>query len=148
MNEMFFDCFDLTNLNLSSFNTSKVTNMEYMFMHCNNLRTIYVGEGWNTDAVKKSTQMFYDCPKLVGGQGTTYDTNHVDKTYAHIDGGPGYPGYFRDINTGIATDLHQVTSDKAQVQSDEWYTIDGQKLSGKPTKRGVYIYNGKKAVVK
>lgn len=28
-----------------------------------------------------------------------------------------------------------------------WYTINGQKLSGKPTKKGVYIINGKKAIV-
>ena len=44
----------------------------------------------------------------------------------------------------IATDLHQVTSDKSQVQSNEWYTIDGQKLNGMPAKKGVYIQNGKK----
>ena len=30
--------------------------------------------------------------------------------------------------------------------SDEWYTIDGQKLSGKPAKKGVYIRNGKAVV--
>jgi hypothetical protein len=29
-----------------------------------------------------------------------------------------------------------------------WYTLDGRKLSGKPTKKGVYINNGKKTVVK
>lgn len=29
-----------------------------------------------------------------------------------------------------------------------WYTIDGQKLDGKPTQKGVYIVNGKKQVVK
>ena len=148
MTEMFFDCGELTNLNLSSFNTSKVTNMEYMFMHCKNLRTIYVGDRWNTDAVKESTQMFYDCPKLVGGQGTTYDANHVDKTYARIDEGTSNPGYFRDINTRIATDIDKVQRDSVNGQRDEWYTLDGQKLNGKPTKRGVYIYNGKKAVVK
>jgi hypothetical protein len=29
-----------------------------------------------------------------------------------------------------------------------WYTLDGRKLSGKPTRKGVYIHNGKKKVVK
>ena len=33
-------------------------------------------------------------------------------------------------------------------QLNEWYTLDGRKLSGKPTKKGLYIYNGKKTVVK
>ena len=32
--------------------------------------------------------------------------------------------------------------------SDYWYTIDGCKLSGKPTQRGMYINNGKKILVK
>jgi hypothetical protein len=27
---------------------------------------------------------------------------------------------------------------------ETWYTIDGMKLDGKPTKKGVYIMNGKK----
>ena len=44
----------------------------------------------------------------------------------------------------IATGLNQVTSDKSQVQSNEWYTIDGRKLNGMPVKKGVYIQNGKK----
>ena len=30
----------------------------------------------------------------------------------------------------------------------EWYSLDGRKLQGKPTKRGVYLNNGKKVVVK
>ena len=29
----------------------------------------------------------------------------------------------------------------------EWYTLDGVKLSGKPTKKGLYIHGGKKVVV-
>ena len=33
-------------------------------------------------------------------------------------------------------------------QSDLWYTIDGRKLSGKPTKKGLYIHNGVKTVIK
>ena len=32
--------------------------------------------------------------------------------------------------------------------SDAWYTIDGRKLSGKPTQRGIYINNGKKTIIK
>ncbi|MCR5159172.1 MAG: hypothetical protein K6D37_08625 [Prevotella sp.] len=29
-----------------------------------------------------------------------------------------------------------------------WYTVEGYKLDGKPTRKGVYIYNGKKQIVK
>ncbi|MBR7012151.1 MAG: BspA family leucine-rich repeat surface protein, partial [Muribaculaceae bacterium] len=96
MGWMFYSCIKLTSLDLSSFNTSKVTNMGWMFDGCTNLRTIYVGDGWNTAAVTISQEMFSNCTSLVGGQGTTYDANHIDKTYAHIDGGPSNPGYFTE----------------------------------------------------
>ncbi len=87
-------CQSLTSLDLSSFNTSQVVSMSSMFDYCANLQTIYVGDGWNTAAVTISQDMFKDCTSLVGGQGTTYDASHIDKTYAHIDGGPSNPGYF------------------------------------------------------
>ena len=32
--------------------------------------------------------------------------------------------------------------------SDAWYTLDGRRLQGKPTKSGMYINNGKKIVIK
>lgn len=51
-------------------------------------------------------------------------------------------------DNGIATDIDQVTGEKSQVTNDDWYTIDGQKLSGKPAKKGIYIRNGRKTVVR
>ena len=47
-----------------------------------------------------------------------------------------------------------VESEKVTVNSEKfaaatvWYTLDGRKLSGKPTKKGLYIYNGKKVAIK
>ena len=32
--------------------------------------------------------------------------------------------------------------------SEAWYTLDGVRLSGKPTKKGLYINNGKKIVIR
>ena len=40
------------------------------------------------------------------------------------------------------------TIDKSQSTIDSYYTIDGVKLTGKPTKKGIYIVDGKKVVVK
>ena len=94
MNRMFFDCWKLPSLNLSGWNTRNVTNMDYMFCNCMNLNTIYVSPEWNTENVVNSFDMFDDCTSLVGGMGTTFDANHIDKEYARIDGGPECPGYF------------------------------------------------------
>ena len=78
-----------------------------MFYRCNNLKTIYVGDGWNTAAVTNSTDMFFGCGCLVGGQGTTYsESNPKDKTYAHIDGGPSNPGYFTAKNASLRGDVN------------------------------------------
>ena len=102
MGFMFAGCPNLKSLNLSSFNTAKVRKMDGMFHYSGNLATIYVGSGWSTTAVTSAGTMFLDCPKLVGGKGTTYDADHVDEAYAHIDGGPSNPGYFTDINAPMA----------------------------------------------
>ena len=53
-------------------------------------------------------------------------------------------------NNGIATSLmeKEIVNSEESATATNWYSIDGQKLSGKPTKRGVYIQNGKKVVVK
>ena len=126
---MFGFCENLTSLDLGSFNTSKVTNMYNMFYRCSNLRTIYVGNGWSTAAVSTSTNMFYNCTSLVGGQGTTYDANHIDKTYAHIDGGPSNPGYFTDKNASLRGD---VNGDGSVNISDVTALID-YLLSGNPS---------------
>ena len=105
MRDMFQNCHSLISIDLSSFNTSQVIDMYYMFGGSNNLRTIYVGNGWSTAAVMYSNNMFYGCTSLVGGQGTTYDVNYIDKTYAHIDGGPSNPGYFTSKNASLRGDV-------------------------------------------
>ena len=103
MDWMFLGCGKLTSLDFSSFNTSKVTSMYHMFDGCVKLQTIYVGSGWSTAAVTSSSEMFNFCPRLVGGQGTTWDIdNPKDKTYAHIDGGPSNPGYFTEWKEAYA----------------------------------------------
>ena len=104
MENMFSQCSGLTSLDLSSFNTQNVTTMLYMFHICSSLTTIYAGSGWSTAAVTESNYMFSSCTKLVGGAGTTYDANHTDHTYAHIDGGTANPGYFTDKNATPAAD--------------------------------------------
>ena len=102
MGGMFAGCDTLAFLDLSRFNTSNVRNMEAMFNGCKNLETVYAGNSWSTDAVTESKEMFLGCTKLVGGQGTVYDVNHVDAARARIDGGPSDPGYL----TGKTNILH------------------------------------------
>jgi surface protein len=96
MYHMFYLCENLRTLDLSSFNTAKVTDMRSMFEFCEHLAVVFVGGKWSTAAVttEKSEYMFGDCYNIMGNMGTTYDENHIDKAYAHIDGGSSDPGYF------------------------------------------------------
>ena len=48
--------------------------------------------------------------------------------------------------TGISEEL-RVKSEEFATATD-WYTLDGRKLSGKPTKSGVYVNSGRKVVIK
>ena len=73
--------------------TAKVTDMVEMFHGCENLKTIYAGDGWNTSKVENSEGMFEDCHNLVGGKGTTFSSEVRDKTRAKVDGGKENPGY-------------------------------------------------------
>ena len=113
MTSMFQNCEKLTTLDLSNFNTSKVTNMQAMFMYCNVLKAIYVGNKWSTNNVTSSSYMFKDCTSLVGSKGTKYNANHVDASYAHIDGGTDNPGYLSprrgDVNVDGVVDIADVT---------------------------------------
>ena len=81
-------------LDLSSFDTSNVENMTEMFGGSRPLRTIIVSDGWSLEKVTASASMFRDCDNLKGGAGTVFDANHVDAEYARIDGGTSNPGYF------------------------------------------------------
>jgi len=51
-----------------------------------------------------------------------------------------------DEETGISS-LTPDPSPKGEG-SDYWYTIDGVRLSGKPTKAGLYINGGRKVAIK
>ena len=95
MQGMFSNCTSLTKLDLSNFNTTEVTNFQNTFSGCSNLVTIYAGD-WSNAVLQHDSNMFTGCTNLKGGMGTTYDADHVDAAYAHIDGGADNPGYFTE----------------------------------------------------
>lgn len=46
------------------------------------------------------------------------------------------------------TAITEVKSDVTTVTDNAWYTINGVRLTARPTAKGIYIYNGKKIVIK
>lgn len=49
---------------------------------------------------------------------------------------------------GEATAIGTMDTKTGEISFDGWYTLDGNRLSGKPSAKGVYINNGKKIVIK
>lgn len=118
--EMFYNCNSITNIDLSNFDTSKMLNMKQMFKLCTGITTMTLPDEFLANAnyldeifsdmtslttinvstysfVKNqasTTNMFLGCTNLKGGNGTVYNVNIVDKTYARADGVEDIPGYF------------------------------------------------------
>ena len=110
MNNMFAMCRGLVGLNISSFDTSNVTDMSFMFGGCSSLTTIIAGDKWSTDKVTEGDYMFGECTSIVGGNGTKFDENHTDPSYARIDK-EGQPGYFtQGSSSGSGKDEEQITA--------------------------------------
>jgi hypothetical protein len=88
--------------------------------------------------------MFSGCKRLVGGMGTTFDSNVIDATYARPDGGPDAPGYFTsETITGIGT---MAIEDEQPTTDNEVYNLAGQRMN--KTQKGVNIVGGKKVIIK
>lgn len=66
------------------------------------------------------------------------------------DGEPEVIGIIWRSATGETTGIGSLNLRTGEILdgSDEWFAIDGRRLSGKPSKRGLYINKGKKVVIK
>ena len=99
---MFYGMRNLTTLNLSNFDTSKVTNMSYMFSLrdydelMDKLEKIYVNNDFDTTKLTNFSDMFRNRKKLRGGNGSYLsDPTTADKSWLRIDDPTnGRPGYF------------------------------------------------------
>ena len=128
MSSMFYGCKSLTSLDVSKFDTSQVTKMGSMFGNCSSLTSIYVseynettGKGWTTKNVTDSDEMFTRATKLVGGNGTKFNSSYIDATYARIDK-EGEPGYFTlktiktyGIKLKLTANSHLTTSNETPM---------------------------------
>ena len=53
-----------------------------------------------------------------------------------------------NFGDGETTGIISIDNGELRIDNDDWYSLDGRKLSGKPSVRGIYINNGKKVVIK
>ena len=57
---------------------------------------------------------------------------------------------FDNETEGETTGIHSIENEKLTVDNENgaWYTLDGRKLVGKPTQKGVYIHDGSKIAIR
>ena len=70
-------------------------------------------------------------------------------TSAVADGGAGTGGETRQLPIALDGDVTGISTVRDSLpEGGDWYTLDGRKLDGKPTVKGLYIRNGQKIIIK
>ena len=141
MNSMFESCSSLTSLDVTYFNTANVTGMNNMFYSCSALTTIYASDNFVTDKVEYSYNMFYDCTSL---KGTTleYVASKTDHNYANC----GTDGYFTpgcgyaefDNATGTLTFSYKVVKPEGAYDLNVGTTEPGWRTHKNEIKKVVF----------
>jgi surface protein len=135
MERMFNECKALTSLDLSSFNTSKVKNMSYMFINCNSLKEITLGPGFSfigTDHRFDST--WYDSE----GNSYTYTTmsnKDLETYYAEIK-------VEETFDDNWIVDLEGEWEIVEDSTPDIWLTPDDVNTSGNQLELPNYVPDG------
>ena len=83
-------------------------------------------------------------------------TSKMNPYYVENTGGNNNPAKFtiifedefENITPGITTTIDDIESSGRVVTSEGFYNLNGQKMNGIPTQKGMYIVNGKKVLVK
>ena len=124
----------------ASFNLTRAATGDAFDFTGNDLKggsTVAAGKVPYTLAAKNGTVGFY---KFTGA------ALNPNKAHLEIDPNSSAPGYFGfdEGTTGITNTDFTDSTDKVGA----WYTLDGRKLQGMPTQKGLYIVNGKKIVIK
>ena len=144
MSEMFRGCTALKELDLRHFDMNKVEYVSRMFEDCKNLEKILYEGDWNkSGTITNSNDLFKNCLKLKGGDGTKYETEcaslgYTDLKYALTDGLDGKKGFFSKKTT---TGMESVQTSDVRSQK---ILRDGQLLILRDGK----MYNAQGAEVK
>ena len=101
MRHAFSSCTVVTELDLTGFDPSSLTDLFYAFAGCSALTTIYVDADWTLPSGCTGNQCFYSCKSLVGGNGTARVSGKTGMAYC-VGGGPPNPVCLADDRIGAA----------------------------------------------
>ena len=123
MSWMFHECHGITSLDVSNFNTAKVTDMSWMFSECPSLTTIYASELFDTSRAYNDMDMFTGSTALKGA--IEYDVTKTNSSYANYT-----TGYF---TLKVPTSIDAVNGN----EKAEYFDINGRR--GTKLQRGINL---------
>ncbi|MBQ3625111.1 MAG: hypothetical protein II950_06800 [Prevotella sp.] len=72
----------------------------------------------------------------------------TETTYKNAAGSNSAKGGIFFFNDPETTGITHVNNNNVSTDDDAWYSLDGRRLSGKPSWKGVYIHKGRKEVIR
>ena len=117
MRYMFWYCSSLTSLNVSNFNTSKVTNMSVMFSACSKLTSLNVSN-FDTSKVTSMLWMFSSCKALTSLNLSNFNTSNVTDMYGMFNDCSSLTSLnLSNFNTSNVTDMGRMFEDCSSLTS-------------------------------
>lgn len=134
MSEMFSECYTLTSLDVSGFQTANVEDMSEMFSRCQKLTSLDVSS-FRTENVENMEKMFSNCIALTGLDLSNFDMCHANGT----------------LDIASCTNIEYICTPRNCFVSEElpdretgWYAADGKKYTTLPRMRSdsIVLYKG------
>ena len=111
MSDMFSNCSSLTSLDLSHFDTSNVTNMSSMFSSCSSLTSLDLSN-FDTSNVTDMNGMFLGCSSLINLDLLNFDTSEIGNMSYMFNSCISLTALdLSNFNTSNVTDMNNMFSD-------------------------------------
>ena len=129
MRYMFAGMRNLTTLDLSNFDTSKVTNMQWMFADISNLTTLNLSN-FDTSQVTDMSYMFHDMSSLTSLNVSNFDTSNVTDMEAMFSGMSSLTSLnVSNFNTSNVTQMNGMFSGMHNLTSPNLSNFDTSKVT-------------------
>jgi len=93
--------------------------------------------------------LYYPQPDLTDTEDPKYPIVGACRAFFEISNAPAVRAFSLIFGDGSSeTGIESLSADSKDWKdgADAWYSLDGVRLSGKPTQRGIYINNGRKVI--
>ena len=109
----------------------------------------YTAKEENTLLLGGGNTLYYPQPDLTDPKDPKYPTVGACRAFFEISNAATVRAFSLIFGDGSSeTGIESLSADSKDGKdgADAWYSLDGVRLSGKPTQRGIYINNGRKVI--